>query len=80
MKRFYLDKYPYYLEKIGRVTWEILIDPISNQEVTDIILGFGSKDNNVSIEGMSLKITDYNTQPSTTDNGELSLKIFCIEN
>lgn len=80
MKKTYLDKYPYTLERLphrysDRVDVIVRIEPLDSPRATDLLLNLGSTLHNASIEGMSFKVKDQFTDPSDMEEGKLRITL-----
>lgn len=78
MKKTYLDKYPYKLERLphkdsDRVDVVLTVDPIEPMQSTDMLLDLGSTNDFASVEGMPFKVTHYDTLVSELQDGMLSV-------
>nr|DAK12280.1 MAG TPA: hypothetical protein [Bacteriophage sp.] len=78
MKKTYLDKYSYKLERLphkdsDRVDVVLTVDPIEPMQSTDMLLDLGSTNDFASVEGMSFKVTHYETLASELQDGMLSV-------
>nr|DAS24381.1 MAG TPA: hypothetical protein [Caudoviricetes sp.] len=74
MKKTYLDKYFYDIVNLDDHRYSIVIDPIGDQESTDLLLRLGTTNNFASIEGMGIKITNHTTLASERNPGKLSIE------
>lgn len=74
MKKTYLDKYFYDIVNLDDHRYSIVIDPIGDQESTDLLLRLGTTNNFASIEGMGIKITNHTTIASERNPGKLSIE------
>jgi hypothetical protein len=78
MKKTYLDKYPYSLERLpqknsDRVDVVLRVDPLEPMQSTDMLLDLGSTNDFASVEGMPFKVTNYTTEASELQDGMLSV-------
>lgn len=78
MKKTYLDKYPYTLERMphkdsDRVDVVLRVDPLEPMQSTDMLLDLGSTNDFASVEGMPFKVTHYETLASELQDGMLSV-------
>ena len=76
MKKTYLDKYPYSLERLpqknsDRVDVILRVDPLEPMQSTDMLLDLGSTNDFASVEGMAFKVTNYTTEASELQDGML---------
>lgn len=76
MKKTYLDKYPYSLERLpqknsDRVDVVLRVDPLEPMQSTDMLLNLGSTNDFASVEGMAFKVTNYTTEASELQDGML---------
>lgn len=76
MKKTYLDKYPYSLERppqknSDRVDVVLRVDPLEPMQSTDMLLDLGSTNDFASVEGMPFKVTNYTTEASELQDGML---------
>lgn len=76
MKKTYLDKYPYSLERLpqknsDRVDVVLRVDPLEPMQSTDMLLDLGSTNDFASVEGMPFKVTNYTTEASELQDGML---------
>nr|DAW78012.1 MAG TPA: hypothetical protein [Caudoviricetes sp.] len=76
MKKTYLDKYPYSLERLpqknsDRVDVVLRVDPLEPMQSTDMLLDLGSTNDFASVEGMAFKVTNYTTEASELQDGML---------
>lgn len=76
MKKTYLDKYPYSLERLpqknsDRVDVVLRVDPLEPMQSTDMLLDLGSTNDFASVEGMAFKVTHYDTLASELQDGML---------
>ncbi len=76
MKKTYLDKYMYELERLphkdsNRVDVIVRIDPIDDMRSTDLLLALGSTQDIASIEAMPFKVEGQTTTPSDLEEGML---------
>nr|DAR79230.1 MAG TPA: hypothetical protein [Caudoviricetes sp.] len=80
MKKTYLDKYPYTLERLphrysDRVDVIVRIEPLDSSRATDLLLNLGSTVHYASIEGMPFKVKDQFTDPSDMEEGKLRITL-----
>ena len=75
MKKVYLYKYPYDIVKTEKNTYNIILDPVDLKESMDIILKLSKSDFIASLEGTTVKITDYTTDISKREDGKLAVKL-----
>ncbi len=76
MKKTYLDKYPYKLERLPHKDSEqvdvvLTVDPLEPMQSTDMLLDLGSTNDFASVEGMPFKVAHYDTLASELQDGML---------
>lgn len=80
MKKTYLDKYPYSLERLpqknsDRVDVVLRVDPLEPMQSTDMLLDLGSTNDFASVEGMAFKVANYTTEASELQDGMLCVAL-----